>query len=446
MSIALFTAIYKKLSDFISRKYLVAFNISENLDVPENDQFKIYFKNNKLVYLNSLGVELEVSNKISEASIIGSIINYAGNDLPLGYLRCDGSTFNTLKYAELFRVLNSNILPLLDSLEYKILIKAQNVFSNGTSILASNGIESNFNSTNNTLHIYTYNKYNYVINGDFKVNQRGNTFNNVNEKFISDRFFLEYSKEKSNLFLNKTSIKSFIPGELIGANLNSNTYLNISQTQIDQNKTSLCLSQKIENVSVLAGQKITLSFFAKCDSIQSIGIKFVQNFGDFGSKENSIQVSNLVVGTLWERKVITVDLPSILNKRIGENSYFSICVLLPVNSIFSFDISYVQLEVGNFSSSLHRSYQEELALCQRFYEIQTIETLTDLSILKNVKTFKVKKRKFPKIEVIQGNLDLARFDKVYLDSNLHGLNLEAYCQVNPARNSSIATIGFNSEL
>ncbi len=444
MSISFVSNFYKKFTEFVSRKYLTASNIDGELPSPENNQFLVYFRNNKLVFKNSLGSEVEVGDKISESHAIGIVFLYKGIDIPMGYLKCDGSKYDTTKYFELFSVINTDVLPSIQTNEGLYIIKAKNSKTNGTQVFVGKGLEHDYNRVNDSLHIYSLNKYNYLINGDFKINQRGESFKNVNDKFVSDRFKLDYSSEKSSLFLNNVEIKKFSPNELLDDNLNSKNYIRISQTKVDSNKTYLYFNQKIENVENLSGQTATFSFFGKCDTIKSIGIRLIQNFGEGGSKETVNQISNIIINKNWERKVVSLKIPSITGKVIGVDSYLQIGLLLPVSEIFDLNLAYFQLEIGSFSSYINRSYQEELALCQRYYEIQTIETLSDISVFKNVKNFNTQKRVFPKISLIEGNFNLSRFGKVY-DSTNEKLNLGCYCQLNPARESGIITLGFDSE-
>lgn len=438
MSNFLIQNLYKKFTDFVSRKFVSLGNVLETLPTPSVDSFSLYFRDNKLVYLNSFGVEKQVSDTLLENHLIGSLVLYAGKDVPQGYLVCDGSKYDTSKYFELFSVLSIDTLPNILDANSTTLIKAKNSYSNGSNIFVGEGLEYSWNSFNNTLSIFNYNKRNHIINGDFRVSQRGLEFKNVLKGFVSDRFYLEYIGKSSESFLNSTKIKEFSPHELLDKNLHSKNYLSITQSKVDLNLSDLLLSQKIEDVRTLAGQEVTLSFFVKSDISCVIGILVAQNFGDNGSSEYNLKLSNNVVSKNWERKILKFKLPDLIGKTIGDNSYLKIGFSLPISSVFTLDLAFIQLEVGSFSCFIHREYVEELKLCRRFFEVQTVECLVDLENA-NVKQFLERKRVYPIIKCIKGSLNNATFGKAIEDS------LDCFIQTNPSKTKSIVTLSLDSE-
>ena len=48
---------------------------------------------------------------------VGSVIAYMGTTAPMGWLLCDGSTFDETEYPQLYSVLGSNTLPHYDRVE-----------------------------------------------------------------------------------------------------------------------------------------------------------------------------------------------------------------------------------------------------------------------------------------------------------------------------------------
>ena len=95
--------------------------------------------------------------------------------------------------------------------------------------------------------------------------------------------------------------------------------------------------QHIENVTKLAGKTVTLSFWAKADATKNIAIEFGQKFGTGGSPSAELLGigSQLVaLTTIWQKKTITVTLPSIVGKTLGTDGVHTSFT----NIIFAFDI------------------------------------------------------------------------------------------------------------
>jgi hypothetical protein len=146
------------------------------------------------------------------------------------------------------------------------------------------------------------------------------------------------------------------------------------------------VNQKIEGVSTLAGQTVTLSFWAKADSNKSIATEFVHNFGTGGSPSTAITGIQVVTHNLtasWQKFTATVAIPSISGKTIGSdnNDYISFAFWFDAGSDYNsrtnllgqqsgtFDIAQVQLEEGTVATPFeHRPIGVELSLCQRYFE------------------------------------------------------------------------------
>lgn len=50
-------------------------------------------------------------DKGSDGNPIGTILSYVGSTAPTGYLLCNGATYNTTTYSELYKLLGTNVLP-----------------------------------------------------------------------------------------------------------------------------------------------------------------------------------------------------------------------------------------------------------------------------------------------------------------------------------------------
>lgn len=145
-------------------------------------------------------------------------------------------------------------------------------------------------------------------------------------------------------------------------------------------------NQHIEDVTLFDNVTVTLSFYAKASTAWTVGIEPIQNFGSGGSPSSRVlgTPQTVSVGTSWERHTVTFTLASISGKTLGttaNTSNFELAFWLTGGSNFdsrtgsignqsgTFDVTGIQLEYGNKATPFeHRSYGEELQLCQRYYE------------------------------------------------------------------------------
>jgi hypothetical protein len=166
-----------------------------------------------------------------------------------------------------------------------------------------------------------------------------------------------------------------------------------SRTQVTSSSGAGNLVQKwqgIENVNLLAGKTVTLSFWAKADANKNIAIEFIQNFGTGGSPSSAVTGigSQLVaLTTTWQKKTITVTLPSISGKTLGsdgvQTTLTSLCFWLDAGSNFAaraanlgqqsgtFDIAQVKIEDGSVATNGWHPHDGEfggeIAACARYY-------------------------------------------------------------------------------
>jgi hypothetical protein len=150
---------------------------------------------------------------------------------------------------------------------------------------------------------------------------------------------------------------------------------------------------RIENVSTLAGQTATLSFWAKADASKNIAVEFQQDFGTGGSPSaavNTIGVNTCALSTTWRYFTVTVNIPSISGKVLGSdnNSNLQLNFWFDAGSSFNsrtnslgqqsgtFDIANVQLEAGAQATPFEqRPIGTELNLCQRYCFVMKSDTV-----------------------------------------------------------------------
>ena len=140
------------------------------------------------------------------------------------------------------------------------------------------------------------------------------------------------------------------------------------------------IQQRIEDVQSVAEGTVTLSFYAKGTNPNagSIAIGTNQNFGTGGSPSTNVEVQDAATFTVtssWQRFNFQLTVASISGKTLGTNgdSYFQIQFTQAggdaSTDAWTLDITGVQLELGDTATPFeHRSFADELARCQRYYE------------------------------------------------------------------------------
>ena len=212
---------------------------------------------------------------------------------------------------------------------------------------------------------------NLIINGAMQVAQRGtsNGPNALNGVFSLDRWYVNSSGGTKTI-----SQETFASGQTDVPDFPKN-YMRLAVTTGDNN---LGVHQRVEDVTVLGGKTVTLSFWAKGTNPAggSFVSSWIQNFGSGGSTAVETEAkSGIVLTSTWQKFTIIFDVPSVSGKTIGTSSYTWVELLRqPATDTgtagWTADIAQVQLEVGDTATPFeHRSYGDELARCQRYYQV-----------------------------------------------------------------------------
>jgi hypothetical protein len=151
-------------------------------------------------------------------------------------------------------------------------------------------------------------------------------------------------------------------------------YVRLEVTTGDNNTG---IHQRVEDVTSIAGKTVTLSFWAKGTNPTggSFVSSWIQNFGSGGSSNVETEAkSGIVLTSSWQKFTITFTVPSVAGKTIGAGSYTWVELLRQPatdtgTGAWTADIALAQLEVGSVATEFeHRSYSEELQLCQRYFQ------------------------------------------------------------------------------
>jgi len=234
---------------------------------------------------------------------------------------------------------------------------------------------------------------NIIINGDFQVWQRGTSFTTGN-KFTADRWYLYGNGTTNETVTQQTDVPE---------NSGNSYSLRITAGGVYAGGNYAMLRYKVEPKDLMklnnaAGS--TLQFWIKSDNPGLYTITFLQHRSS-GSQRQISRTYTIDSSDVWEFKTVTIPADSTvlydantsmlsIDWVYGKNSSYSTGTFNDVSwadnasanrqpteqtnamsaSGKKFSISGVQFVPGKYPSGLphlHRSYGEELALCQRYY-------------------------------------------------------------------------------
>jgi hypothetical protein len=208
---------------------------------------------------------------------------------------------------------------------------------------------------------------NKIINGDFGVWQRGTSFTlTPSLTYTADRFGGSIDGTGVCTFSRQT----FTPGTAPVAGYEGTFFLRSTKTAGTTNTYGGGPLQKIEDVRTLAGQTVTLSFWAKADAAITINAYVDQNFGSGGSAGVGGLATTVNLTTAWQRFTSTFTMPSIAGKTIGTSSFVEVALFKAQAGAYVLDFWGIQLEAASTASPFQTATgtkQGELAACQRYY-------------------------------------------------------------------------------
>lgn len=223
---------------------------------------------------------------------------------------------------------------------------------------------------------------NLIINGGFDVWQRGTSLsvpsgsspssNYLADRWTSDALDCAYTVSRQDFALGQTDVP------------NAKYYHRHSISTIDSTTGYLHFDQRIEDMRRFDGQEVVLSFWARASANTTLGFEFVSKYDsspeDNGSTISSYNVGNMSLTTSWQKFTKTVTTTSLSGKTLGSGNRFALRYVPSTGSnlqprwggttfVGDVDIAQVQLEYGQVPTPFeHRSYGEELALCQRYWQ------------------------------------------------------------------------------
>lgn len=211
---------------------------------------------------------------------------------------------------------------------------------------------------------------NKIINGKMEIAQRGTSVSlTTSGQFSLDRWIHSWNGTGAT----RAVLQQYFPAGTGPGTIKA--FLSYLQSVAGSGGSFNTTEHRIEGVDTFSGQTVTLSFYARNNAATPLPqIICRQFFGTGGSATvNTTVATNVATTTSFTRYVYTFTVPGIVGKTVaGGNDYLGILILLPVNSIFTFDITGVQLEVGSVATPFeHRPYGVELGLCRRYARVQS---------------------------------------------------------------------------
>jgi hypothetical protein len=194
---------------------------------------------------------------------------------------------------------------------------------------------------------------NFIINGAFESWSRGTTFTGQN--YNADRFQM--------ILTNSTATHSrqaFAPGELTAPSFgNPVFFLRSVVTSAGNAGSRAFFLQRVEDGRTLAGQQVTVSFYAKAATgTPKMAVELRQNVGLGGVNPTNIPFGAVTISTSWARYSLTGTLPSLSTSTLGPDSNLLVNIWVDSgsdnavlasnigNQSNTFDIWGVQLEAG----------------------------------------------------------------------------------------------------
>jgi hypothetical protein len=210
---------------------------------------------------------------------------------------------------------------------------------------------------------------NLIINGRFDVWQRGTSF--TGNEYTADRWEQALSGGTATVSRQSFTLgQTEVPGNPV-------YYL---QQSCSVGNGNCGIDQKIEDVRTGAGGPVTVSFWAKGTNPPGYGywaMQLWQRFGTGGSPSGVVQNNKeLTVTSEWKKYTFTYELESVSGKTLGDDNNHNVDLIIRQHAddddtgAWELNLANVQVEFGrNATEFEHRSYGEELARCQRYYQI-----------------------------------------------------------------------------
>ena len=266
-----------------------------------------------------------------------------------------------------------------------------------------------------------FGRKNLVINGGFDVQQRGgstgvvpvNAYGYVVDRWWGQSFIGDTGTGDANV------VAGFYYPNIVG--VKNACSFSLQSTEAMPTNGVKRVVHLIEDVRNLSGQIGTLSFYASSTDVTSMYV-VVRQESEPGVVINEVIAEEVTLNITLEKKEITMDFPSVFGEVLQPNSCISITFLVAKKDNTTFTVpngeygntgvanlelslTNVQLELGSQATDFeYRSIGEELALCQRYYEVvpqfyNYMPYVSSIQFQAQTYCYKVQKRVAPTVNI-----------------------------------------------
>ena len=205
---------------------------------------------------------------------------------------------------------------------------------------------------------------NHIINGGFRIAQRGTDFTpTASVRYELDRWEIYASGGLT------ASTRMDADAGSIAVMPQAKYYMRVINSEASDNWR---IRQPIEDVWTLSGKTVTLSCWVKGTVGLTLRTLITQHFGSGGTADIDIDVDfvDTVLSGGWEKITLTVDMPTVYDKTLdGNDDAIVIDFLMTDTDTGTLNLGEVQfIEGPEDTPYVYRLVEEELSLCQRYYE------------------------------------------------------------------------------
>lgn len=215
---------------------------------------------------------------------------------------------------------------------------------------------------------------NAIINGDFRINQRGFTSVTATGNYGFDRWKIF----NAGGTVTYTPV-AFALGSPAQAGYESSFFARLASSGQSAAGHFAVLQQPIEDVRTFASATVTVSFWAKASSgTPKVAVELAQIFASSADVNNLL--GQVTLSTSWARYSLTTTLPSIAGKTIAAGNAVNLNLWTSAGTDFNsrlnslgiqsntIDFWGVQVERGTVATPFEqRPMSTEVLLCQRYY-------------------------------------------------------------------------------
>ena len=209
--------------------------------------------------------------------------------------------------------------------------------------------------------------HNYIINGAFDIDQ-------LDENRTTNGYFSDMWKVDGSGATFSAGRFTFTDGEFTVDGFGEIEHF--AKFDVTSGNNNARIIHEIEDVRTLAGQTVTLSFWAKGTNPGGgqMYLRFDQYFNS--ASGSSVYGDFFTLSSSWQKYSLTFNLNDLSGKTIGTNSGLEIWFMQPggdnSSDPWELFLTGVQLEAGSIATPFKRSassVQGELKMCQRYLRV-----------------------------------------------------------------------------